>query len=115
MLVAYIVATVIAAACSGYAAFADFRRPDWILANMTRYGVPHSWLLGLGAIKGLGALGLLAGLAVPALAVVTAACLVVYYLCALATITRARAYSHLAFPLPFLLPAAAALALRLCS
>jgi hypothetical protein len=46
-----------AAAANTFAAAVDFARVQWILDNMTRYGVPRRWLPVLGAIKTAGALG----------------------------------------------------------
>jgi len=62
---AYVLVTVMAAAANTFAAVADFSRARWLLKNMARVGVPRSWLLSLGAVKGAGALGLLAGIRVP--------------------------------------------------
>ncbi len=61
MFTAYLAVTVLAAAATAFAATADFIRPRWLLANMTKAGVPQSWLFSLGALKTAGALGLLVG------------------------------------------------------
>lgn len=113
MSTAYVVVAVVTAAANIAAAVADFRRAGWILRNMTAYRIPHSWIHPLGAAKAAGALGLLAGLAVPALGTVAAACLVLYFIGAVATVVRARVYPHLLYPGVFLLLAAASLTLNL--
>ena len=40
MFTTYIVVTAVAAAANTYAATVDFLRSPWVLANMTKYGVP---------------------------------------------------------------------------
>ncbi len=115
VLTAYIVITVLAAAMNSYAAFVDFKRADWVVDNMTKYGVPCSWLFPLGALKAAGALGLLVGIGVPPLGIAASAGLVAYFVGAIVTVTRAHWYSHIGYPMLFLLPAVASLALRLAS
>jgi len=111
---ACVVVTLLAAGANGYAAYVDLTRAEWVVANMTRLGVPQPWLAPLGLVKLAGAAGLLVGLAVPAVGVAAAAGLVAYFLGAVATVVRSRWYTHVA-PLPFLLLAAASLALRLAT
>lgn len=113
MFVAYVIVTVAAAAINVVAAAVDFARSEWVLANMTRYGVPHSWILPLGVVKAAGALGLLTGIWVPFLGIAASAGLVAYFVCAVLTVLRARWYSDVRFPAAFLLLAAGSLALRL--
>ncbi|WP_113701615.1 DoxX family protein [Nonomuraea lactucae] len=55
-------------------------------------GLPRSWTLPLGALLAAGALGLLAGLAVPTLGTLAAAGLVLYFLGAFGAHLRARDY-----------------------
>jgi hypothetical protein len=38
MFTVYIVVTIFAAAANTYAAIVDFRRPQWVLNNMTQWG-----------------------------------------------------------------------------
>ncbi|MGW1882858.1 DoxX family protein [Streptomyces sp. NPDC001970] len=78
---------------------------------MSEYGVPHAWIHPLGAAKAAGALGLLAGLASPAVGVAAATGLVLYFAGAVITVARARRYSHIPYPGLFLVPAAGSLAL----
>lgn len=113
MSIAYIIVTLVAAALNGYAAYVDFVRAEWVLANMTRYGIPHSWLYSLGALKAAGAVGLLIGIGVPLIGVSASLGLVVYFIGAIITVVRAQLYSHLRYPTPFLLVALGALVLRL--
>ncbi|MBE1491747.1 DoxX family protein [Plantactinospora soyae] len=115
MFTAYVIVTVLAAAANVYAAVVDLRRADWILANMTRYGVPHSWLFPLGVLKAVGAVGLLVGIVVPAIGVAASLGLVLYFVGAIATVVRGHAYAHLGYPLPFLLLAAGSLGLGLAA
>ncbi len=78
---------------------------------MRKYGVPEWTLLPLAVIKLIGAVGLLIGLAVPPIALAAAAGLTVYFLGAVVTVIRARWYSHIIYPLPFLLLAVSSLGL----
>jgi hypothetical protein len=112
MFTAYVVVTLLAAAFNTYAAYVDFIRAEWVVANMTRYGIPHSWLSSLGALKVAGAAGLAVGLVMPPIGIAAAACLVVYFIGAMVTVMRAGWYSHLRYPTPFLVLAMASLVLR---
>jgi len=113
MFIAYVIVTLVAAALNGYAAYVDFIRSEWVLANMTRYGIPHSWLYSPGALKAAGAVGMLIGIGVPLIGVSASAGLVLYFIGAIITVVRAQLYSHLRYPTPFLLFAMASLVLRL--
>lgn len=115
MFTATLVVTLIAAAALGYAAYVDFRREAWIVENMTRYGIPHTWLFQLGAAKAAGALGLLVGLAWPPVGVLAGCCLLLFFTGAVITVLRSGWYSHLPYPLAFATPAAVALALQAAS
>ncbi|MFF5209255.1 DoxX family protein [Streptosporangium sp. NPDC000396] len=115
MFTAYLVVTLLAAAASAYSATNHYTRPKWILDSLTKYGVSHSWLPWLGALKAAGVLGLLVGIGVPAIAVAASAGLILYYVGAVGTILRARCYSHLLAPMPFLLLVVGSLVLRLAS
>jgi hypothetical protein len=113
MFIAYVIVTIAAAAFNGFAAYVDFVRAEWVLANMTRYGVPHSWLNSLGALKAAGAVGLVIGIGVPLIGVLASLGLVVYFVGAIITVVRVQLYSDLRYPTPFLLVAMASLILRL--
>ncbi|WP_194818597.1 DoxX family protein [Nocardia sp. XZ_19_385] len=108
---AYLIFTVLAALSAAVAALIDVFRAQWVRENMKQYGVPEWTLYPLAVIKAAGAIGLLVGLAVPPLALAAALGLTLYFLLAVATILRARFYSHLGYPMPYLLTAAASAAL----
>ena len=93
MTIAYVTVTILAATAAAASAIADLLRPDWLLDNMRKYGVPEWTLLPLAAIKLIGAVGLLIGLAVPPIALAAAAGLTVYFLGAVITVT-APVVSH---------------------
>ena len=113
MLIAYIAVTIFAAVANTYAATVDFRRPQWVLDNMTRWGGSHSWLFTLGALKAAGALGLLVGIGAPLIGVAAAVGLALFFVGAIAVVIRAGWYSHLPWPATYLLLAIGSLALRL--
>ncbi|OLT11948.1 hypothetical protein BJF78_25335 [Pseudonocardia sp. CNS-139] len=110
---AFVLVTGLAAAVNIAAGIIDFARAQWVLDNMTKYGVPHSWLFGLGAVKTAGGVGLLAGLAVPPLGIAAATGLALYFVAALGTVVRARWFSHVPAPGAFLVLALGALAVGL--
>jgi DoxX-like family len=113
MFTAYVIVTVLGAAANTYAAIVDFRRPQWVLVNMTKWGGSHSWLSTLGALKAAGALGLLVGISVPLIGIAAAVGLVLFFVGAIAVVIRARWYSHLPWPATYLLLAIGSLALRI--
>jgi uncharacterized membrane protein YkgB len=110
--VAFIVVTILAAVATGYAASNDFTRPDWLMEDMKRLNIPQSWLSTLGVLKGAGAVGLLTGLTMPKIGIVSGVCLVIFFLGAIGFTIRARFFAHLTYPLVWLVLAAASLALR---
>ncbi|MCI2420911.1 DoxX family protein [Saccharopolyspora sp. K220] len=115
MFTAYVVVTVLAAAANAAAATVDFLRAEWVLGNMTKIGVPHSWLFPLGVLKATGALGLLVGLAVPQIGIAASTGLVLYFVGAIITVVRARWYPHIRYPTSFLLLSAGSLVLGLAA
>jgi uncharacterized membrane protein YfhO len=115
MFIGYVAVAVVAAALNVWAAALDFRRADSAVANATKVEVPQSWLLPLGALKFAGAVGLIAGIAVPLLGVAAAIGLVLFFVCAVFAHLRVRWYATIPFPMVFLLLAALALVLRLAS
>ncbi|HLS44134.1 MAG TPA: DoxX family protein [Ornithinicoccus sp.] len=106
----HIVLTVFAALWVAFSAYSLLRGASWVVDSLRDYGVPRRWWPWLGAAKAAGALGLLVGLAVPAIGVVAAVCLLLYFLGAEITVARAGEYRHLAYPLLYLVPVAAVLA-----
>jgi hypothetical protein len=113
MFTVYIIVTIFTAAANSYAAIVDFRRPQWVIDNVTSWGGSCSWLFPLGALKAAGALGLLVGIAVPLIGMAAAAGLVLFFVGAIAVVMRARWFSHLAWPSTYLVLAIGSLALRL--
>ncbi|SEM30095.1 DoxX family protein [Nonomuraea pusilla] len=110
MFTAHVVITVVAAVWVGFSGFSLLRRADFVAKPLIEYGVPQSWWLWLGAAKAAGAIGLLAGLAVPAIGVAAGIGLVLYFAGAVVTVLRARSYRTVVFPLLYLAPVIAALA-----
>jgi DoxX-like family len=109
----YVMLTVLAAAAIAFTALVNFTRPGWLLNNMAQAGVPRSRLPLLGALKAAGAAGLLVGIAVPLIGVAAAACLVLFFILATATVLRARCWAQIPYPTTFLLLAAGSLAMQL--
>ncbi|WP_432122953.1 DoxX family protein [Streptomyces sp. S1] len=114
MFIAYAVVAALLALALSASAFFTFTRNPQITGSMAKLGVPESWLPWLAAAKAAGAIGLLVGLAVPALGVAAAIGVTLYFLGALVTHLRARDY--VVAPVVVLaLLAAAALVLRIAS
>ena len=105
------IVVVVAAAWIGFSAFSLLTGKAFVVDNLVDYGVPRGWWPWLGALKALGAIGLVVGLAVPEVGVAAAAGLVLYFLGAVITVVRARAFGHVLFPLLYLAPALGAGAL----
>ena len=104
------VVSIVAAAMVGVSAVALFTGAAWATDSLTSYGVPRSWWPWLGTAKAAGAAGLLAGLAEQAIGVAAAIGLVAYFTGAVVTVIRARYYSHIPFPLVYVAPVVATLA-----
>ncbi|HYD09773.1 MAG TPA: DoxX family protein [Acidimicrobiales bacterium] len=101
----YVVLSIVGAAMAGFSAFSLLRGAAWVVEPLTEYGVPRSWWPWLGAAKAMGALGLLVGLAAPAIGVVAGIGLVLYFTGAVMTVVRARSWAHVPFPLLYMAPA----------
>jgi hypothetical protein len=112
MSIAYVVVTILAAAWVGYSAASLLFRAKWVVQALTDYSVPHSWWPWLGTAKAAGAAGLLVGLFVPVIGAIAEIGLVLYFAGALVTVVRARWYSHIPYPLVYLAPVVASIALR---
>jgi DoxX-like family len=115
MFIGYFAVAVVAAAMNVWAASLDFRGAEQAVANGAKVEVPPSWLLPLGALKFAGAVGLIAGIAMPLIGVAAAIGLVLFFVCAIFAHLRVSWYSALPFPIAFLLFAVVALVLRLAS
>ena len=86
----YIVTALLGAAMAGFSAASILRRASWVVEPLGEYGVPRSWWPWLAAAKAAGAVGLLAGLVVPAIGVAAGIGLVLYFTGAVLTVLRAR-------------------------
>ena len=91
---AYVVVTVLWAAWVAFSAGSVFLRAKWIARPLDECGVPRSWWPWLGTAKAVGAAGLLVGFFMPVIGVVAMIGLVLYFIGAVATVMRARLYSH---------------------
>ncbi|MFD3566115.1 DoxX family protein [Streptomyces sp. NPDC058667] len=105
------VVTAVAAFMAGFSAAAIFVRAKFVVEPLAEYGVPRSWWNWLGGAKAAGALGLIVGFFVPLIGTLAAIGLILYFAGAVITILRARSYAHVPFPLVYMAPAVAALAL----
>jgi DoxX-like family len=83
MFVACALVTVVAAAADPYAATNAFMRPTWLLATMTKLGVPESWITKLDLLKAAGAVGLLVGIGVPLVGTAATVGLILYFVAAI--------------------------------
>jgi DoxX-like family len=90
MHVIYLVTTIPAALANGYAASLDFVGAESVSAVADRVHVSRGWMVPLGVLLASGAVGLLAGLAAPALGTAAAIGLVLYFICAVTTHLRVR-------------------------
>jgi DoxX-like family len=111
MSIAYLVVTVITVLATAGVAVADYIPAEFVLANSAEVGVPRSWLPMLGTLKLAGAVGLVAGLVVPAIGIAAAAGLVLFFIGAIVTHIRAGVLYNIAFPGTYLLLATASLIL----
>ncbi|TQF68650.1 DoxX family protein [Rhodococcus spelaei] len=114
MFIAYaVVAVILALAVSG-SAYADITRNQKLVEGLTGLGVPEAWIPRLGVVKLAGALGLLVGLAIPAIGIAAAIGLILYFVSAVAAHLRAGDHA-IAPPAMLGLIAVAALVLRILS
>jgi hypothetical protein len=90
----YVIVTVLWAVWVAFSAGSVFLRAKWIVQPLADYGVPPSWWPFLGTAKAAGAAGLLVGLFMPVIGVMAMIGLVLYFVGAVATVMRARLYSH---------------------
>src|SRR5215467_9405415 len=111
MSTAHVVVTVLTAAWVGCSALALFLHAKWLVQPFTDYGVPRSWWPWLGTAKAAGAVGLVVGLFAPVIGTVAGIGLVLYFTGAIVTVVRAGRFSHIPYPLLFLAPVVASMAL----
>jgi hypothetical protein len=112
---AYIVVTLLGAALAAFSAGSLFFHARWVVQPLTHYSVPRSWWPWLATAKAAGAAGLLVGLFVPVIGVMAGIGLVLYFAGAVITVVRARWFSHIPYPLLYMAPVVASLALRLAA
>ncbi|GAA4484895.1 DoxX family protein [Actinoallomurus oryzae] len=115
MSIAHIVVTILAAAMVGFSAVSVFAGAAWVVKPLADYGIPRSWRPWLGTAKAAGAVGLLAGLFVPAIGTAAGICLVLYFAGAVVTVLRARWFSHIPFPLMYVAPVVGSLVIGLAA
>ncbi|MFE5283940.1 DoxX family protein [Nocardia sp. NPDC056611] len=113
MNIAYHVVGIVAALWIGFSGFSLFTRKEFVVEPLQQYGVPTSWWNWLALAKSAGALGLIVGFFIPAIGIAAAVCLILYFLGASATSIRAGHASSAIFPVLYLVPAAATMALQL--
>jgi DoxX-like family len=90
MHIAYLLVTILAALANGYAAALDFTGAESVRLVAERVQVSQRWMIPLGMLLASGAVGLLAGFAVPALGLAAAAGLILYFVCAVSAHLRVR-------------------------
>jgi len=90
MHITYLVITIIAAMANAYAASLDFVGAESVKVVADRVQVSRRWMVPLGMLLASGAVGLLAGFAVPALGTAAASGLVLYFICAVTAHLRVR-------------------------
>ncbi|HVX42958.1 MAG TPA: DoxX family protein [Mycobacteriales bacterium] len=86
----YLVVTVLAALATGYAATLSLSGAESVKTVAARVRVPTRCMVPFGLLLASGAVGLLAGLAVPVLGVAAAAGLIGYFICAVGAHVRVR-------------------------
>jgi hypothetical protein len=111
MSTAHTIVTAVGAAMVGFSAISVFTKAKWVVEPLADYGVPRAWWPWLGTAKAAGAVGLLIGLFVPIIGVIAGAALVLYFLGAVITVLRARSFAHVPFPLLYVAPVVASLAI----
>ncbi|MFD0279047.1 DoxX family protein [Kitasatospora sp. NPDC127111] len=107
MFATYLVIIILTAAVNGTAAVANFIGHEYPKSQADKLRVPRSWMRPLGALLAAGALGLLAGFAVPVLGTLAAAGLVLYFVGALWAHLRVRDHQLGPWAVFFCLPVAA--------
>ncbi|WP_067703124.1 DoxX family protein [Nocardia jejuensis] len=110
---AYLILAVVSAAWIGFSGYSLFAQKQFVVDPLNQYGVPQGWWNWLALAKSAGALGLIVGIAVPAIGIAAAVGLILYFALASATAIRAHSYGTAVFPILYLAPAAATLALQL--
>ncbi|MFG2888073.1 DoxX family protein [Streptomyces sp. NPDC048248] len=107
MFATYLVVTLLTSAVNGLAAIANLIGHEYPKSQADKLRVPRSWMRPLGTLLAAGALGLLAGFAVPVLGTLAAAGLVLYFLGAFGAHLRVGDYQLGPWAVFFCLPVAA--------
>ncbi|HWM36144.1 MAG TPA: DoxX family protein [Streptomyces sp.] len=113
MSIAYNVVAAMTIAYCLFSAGCDFVGYERVGVAMDKVGVPRSWMPWLGIPKAAGAVGLVVGFWVPAIATAAAGGLVLFFAAAVVTHLRVRDYTF-GLQYPFLLLAVSTLTLRGC-
>jgi hypothetical protein len=111
MTTTHTIVTAVGAAMVAFSAISVFTRAKWVVEPLADYGVPSSWWPWLGTAKAAGAIGLVIGLWLPVIGVAAGIGLVLYFLGAVVTVLRARSFAHVPFPLIYVAPVVASLAI----
>ena len=90
MHITYLITTILAVLANGYAASLNFVGAESVKAVADRVQVSRRWMVPLGTLLSAGAMGLLAGFAMPALGTAAAIGLVLYFICAVVAHLRVR-------------------------
>lgn len=90
MHIAYVVVTIVVALANSYAAALNFVGAESVKVVAGEVRVPQKWMIPFGILLASGAVGLLAGFAVPLLGTAAAIGLVVYFTCAVSAHIRVR-------------------------
>lgn len=109
MVTAYMTLTIVTAAMVAFSSYALFSRRTFVVEPIERLQVPPSWWPWLAAAKAAGAVGLLAGLAIPAVGALAGICLILYFLGAVVLSAMRRWYAHIPIPLTYVAPVVATL------
>jgi hypothetical protein len=89
MHIAYLVITIVAALGNGYAAALNFAGAESVKVVADRVQVSQRWMIPFGTVLATGAIGLLLGVAVPALGNAAAIGLILYFIGAVSAHIRA--------------------------
>jgi hypothetical protein len=108
MSITYVTVTIMVAVANSYAAVLNFAGAESVKITADNGRVSQKWMIPSGILLASGAVGLLAGLAVPVLGTAAAIGLVVYFICAVSAHIRVRD-PHVAGAVSFLVMAVAAL------
>ncbi|HUN32586.1 MAG TPA: DoxX family protein [Trebonia sp.] len=90
MYIAYLTVTSLAALMNAFAACMNFAGATFVKAVADKVHVSPKWMVPFGILLAAGAVGLMAGFAVPGLGAAAAIGLVVYFTCALGAHVRVR-------------------------